>query len=89
MLYNVLIIDDETLIRTGLRRSVPWGELGFRVAAEAATAEQALEQMAHHIIDLVLVDIQMPVVNGIEFIREMKRISPSTKALIISGHSDF
>ncbi len=89
MLYNVLIIDDETLIRTGLRRSVPWRELGFRVAAEAATAEQALEQMAHHIIDLVLVDIQMPGVNGIEFIREMKRISPSTKALIISGHSDF
>lgn len=89
MLYHVLIVDDETLIRTGLRMSVPWERLGFRVAAEAATAEQALEQMSHHIIDLVLVDIQMPGVNGIEFIREMRRISPDTKALIISGHSDF
>lgn len=89
MLYNVLIVDDEILIRTGLRLSVPWNELGFKVAAEAGTAAEALQELENKSIDLALVDIQMPGTNGIEFIREMRHRFPYIKSLIISGHSDF
>lgn len=89
MLRNVLIVDDEKIIRTGLRLSVPWEELGFQVTAEAQTALEALKKLEECRIDLALVDIQMPGANGIEFIREMRRLFPHIKALIISGHSDF
>lgn len=89
MAWNVLIVDDETLIRTGLRLSVPWEELGFKVVAEAGTAKDAMEKLENQMVNLALVDIQMPGTNGIEFIREVKSRFPHIKTLIISGHSDF
>jgi len=89
MYYNVLIVDDELLIRTGLRLSIPWQELGFKVTAEAGTALEAMEKLENNRIDLALVDIQMPGTNGIEFIRKMRERFPHIKSLIISGHSDF
>ncbi len=89
MAWNVLIVDDEALIRTGLCLSVPWEELGFKVVAEAGTAKEAMDKLEHHVVNLALVDIQMPGTNGIEFIREVRRRFPHIKTLIISGHSDF
>ena len=89
MAWNVLIVDDEALIRTGLRLSVPWEDLGFKVIAEAGTAMEAMDKLERHSVDLALVDIQMPGTNGIEFIREVKGRFPHIKTLIISGHSNF
>ena len=89
MLKNVLIIDDEKIIRQGIRLSVPWEELGFKVIGEAETAMEALEKLDTCDIDLVLVDVQMPGMDGIEFIQEMRKNYPHLKALIISGHSNF
>ena len=89
MLYNVLIVDDEPLIRMGLRLSVPWETLGFKVIAEAGTAKEAMEKLEQCSVHLALVDIQMPGTNGIEFIREMRSRFPHIKSLIISGHGDF
>ncbi len=89
MLKNVLIIDDEKIIRQGIRLSVPWEELGFKVIGEAETAMEALEKLDTCDIDLVLVDVQMPGMDGIEFIQEMRKNYPHLKVLIISGHSNF
>lgn len=89
MAWNVLIVDDEALIRTGLRLSVPWEQLGFKVVAEAGTAMEAMDNLERQAVDLALVDIQMPGTNGIEFIREVRKRFPHIKTLIISGHSNF
>lgn len=86
---NVLIVDDEPLIRRGLRMSVPWKELGYRVVSEAGTAAEAKEKLECCHVDLALVDVQMPGTNGIDFIREVRSSFPDIKFLIISGHSDF
>ena len=88
-MYRLLIVDDETQIREGLKRMLNWKEYGIEVCAEAGNGEQALaliEQLEPHI---VLTDIKMPVMNGLELLFELKKMDLDTKAVVLSGYEDF
>lgn len=84
--YPVLIVDDEYLIRSLLKGTVPWEEEGFRVEAEADCAEAALELVAARTFRLAVVDICMPRMDGIEFASRAKEIDPDLPVVILSGH---
>ncbi|WP_397356404.1 response regulator [Paenibacillus sp. N3.4] len=65
------MVDDETKIRNGLCNFFPWKEIGFEVVAEAKHGKQALEYIVKQPIDVVLCDIKMPVMSGIELAQEL------------------
>ncbi len=88
-MYGVLIVDDEKNIRDSLVRDVPWEEYGFCVLAEAEEGEGALALARSSRPSLVITDIRMPEMDGIRLIRELKRLDPAPRVVVLSGYSDF
>lgn len=89
MHYRVLIADDEPIIREGLRDCIDWTTLGMEVVGEAEDGEEALELALKLNADILLVDMNMPFVNGIELIRRLQEKCPQCRFLIVSGHDEF
>jgi len=89
-MHKVLLVDDEVFARTGLRGLIPWNRLGFEIVAEAANGEEALQLIQEEQPDLVVTDIRMPVLDGLELIRTVKeREIANPRFIIISGYNDF
>lgn len=89
MNINVLLVDDEAVDLEWLRRRVLSSGLNLQVAATANNGFNALKAMEQERIDLILSDIRMPIMSGIEFARKAKEIHPGVKIVFISGHEDF
>lgn len=87
--WNVLIADDEAIIREGIRDAVDWEALGMVVCAEAEDGEEALELAELHKADVMLVDLNMPIMHGLELIRHIRERLPSCLIVIITGHDEF
>lgn len=83
------IVDDEQIIRDGLRRVVPWEDHGFEVAADFASAAEVERYPASHPLDLLIVDVCMPGMSGLELIRHLRAIRPETRFVIVSGYDSF
>jgi len=84
---RVLIADDHKLFREGLRRVLEL-DGGFTVVGEAATGEQALSLMRHVTCDLVLMDINMPELNGVEATKRIRAEYPDVAVLVLTIHDD-
>ncbi|KWX76129.1 hypothetical protein AMQ83_36165 [Paenibacillus riograndensis] len=89
MNYTVLIVDDEPLILKSLQTSVDWSSMDCEVIGIAEDGEEALERMQIRMPDIVLTDIAMPGMNGIELLERMNRWSKRPEVIILSGYSDF
>ncbi len=87
-MYDVLIVDDEPVARESLRYLIDWEEHGFAIRAEAANGQQALELLRERHFALVLTDIRMPTMNGLELIARMKDVA-DCPVVILSGYDDF
>ncbi|WP_342433221.1 response regulator [Neobacillus sp. FSL H8-0543] len=88
-MIKVLIADDELIVRKGLISTVDWGKFGMEVIADAPNGQKALELFLQHSPELVITDIVMPEMNGMELARNIKQNSPATKILLLSCHRDF
>lgn len=88
-MYTVIVADDEEEIRRSLIRKVNWGAAGFQVIGEAENGVDALELVEKLEPDLLLTDIRMPFINGIELARQVREIRPSTQIAFLSGYDDF
>jgi two-component system response regulator YesN len=88
-MYRVLLVDDEPRIREGLRTLIPWEELGYRVIDTAANGLEALQKCEMLIPDLLIVDIRMPGMNGLELIMSLRQLELHMHILILSGYDDF
>lgn len=88
-MYQVLIVDDEALIRDGLKCIMDWEAVGFSVCGEAANGEEALSLILSKQPDLVLMDIRMPKIHGLEVVKTSREKDFRGKFIIISGYSDF
>ncbi|MEK0312574.1 response regulator transcription factor [Cohnella sp. 56] len=88
-MYNVLIADDSTQLRNGLKCLIDWPATGFRVGGEAASGKEALELLSGRDYHVLLTDIQMPGMDGIELIRQCAAAFPELEIVIISGYDDF
>lgn len=88
-MYRVLIIDDDKLARKGLISIVPWEECGFTVVGDVANGALALDFIEQNEVDLAVVDLAMPVLCGLDFIRECKLRRPEIKYVVLSSHESF
>ena len=79
--YRVLLVDDEEEIRAGISRKIDWDSLGFTLAGEADNGEEALELAELVRPDVVLTDIKMPFMDGLELCRRLKRVLPAAKTV--------
>lgn len=87
--FHVLIVDDEAIIRQGLRNTINWSELGFLICGEAGTGEEAIEKIEKYKPDLVLLDMRMPRMTGTELMEIVRGRGYNGYFIILSGYSDF
>lgn len=88
-MIKVLIVDDEPTIRIGLEKTVPWEANGFTVAGIASNGLEALAFMEKHYTDIVISDIKMPYLDGLELLKRVHARYPQTPFIFISGHDEF
>jgi two-component system, response regulator YesN len=88
-MLKVILADDEQIIREGLRDNIDWVKLGMEVAGMAEDGQQALELSRELKPDIIITDIRMPFMSGLEFISVMKKEQPETLIIFISGHDEF
>ena len=89
MVYQVMIVDDDINFRYALKEMIPWEKNGYHVAAEAIHGKQALEIMDHQLIHIVVTDMDMPVMNGVELTGQIKKRFPNTMVIACSAYDDF
>lgn len=88
-MYRLLLVDDEALIREGVGENVPWGELGYELAASCENGRQAWDYICTHPVDVVMTDICMPFMDGMELSSLIRRDFPHIKVLLLSGYDEF
>ncbi|MCI8556522.1 MAG: response regulator [Lachnospiraceae bacterium] len=88
-MYKALLVDDEALIREAISENIPWEELGFELIASCENGREAMDQIRRTPPELLLTDICMPYVDGIELARYVHENHPDTKTVIISGYDEF
>ncbi|WP_017815636.1 response regulator transcription factor [Paenibacillus shenyangensis] len=88
-MIKVVIVDDEPKLRLGLQTLIPWKELGFEVIAAAANGEEALKVMEQERPDMAIVDIRMPLMDGLQLLECMSSCGYKLHVIILSGYADF
>lgn len=88
-LYTLLIVDDEEIEREGMAQFIPWDSYKMKVVSTARNGAEGLEKIAKYRPDLAIVDIKMPVMNGIEMIRQAKERYPDMTFVVLSGYGDY
>lgn len=86
---RVLLADDEAAIRNGLQNAIPWEQYHAKVVAVASNGQEALDLINSYRPDLVIIDIKMPQLDGLEVIRRTKSAGITCRFLILSGYDDF
>jgi two-component system response regulator YesN len=88
-MYTLIIADDEFELRQALVHTVDWESIGFKVVGEAENGVEALELVEKLEVDLLLTDIKMPFLSGIDLAREVRAIRPAVNIAFLSGYDDF
>ena len=88
-MYKVFFVDDEAAMRAGVRENINWDTSAFTLAGEAPDGEMALSLMQDIMPDILITDVKMPFMDGIEFARQAKAMMPWVKIIILSGHDEF
>ncbi|QJD87130.1 response regulator transcription factor [Cohnella herbarum] len=88
-MYRVLLVDDEIEIRSGLKLKIDWAGHRFEVSGEAQDGREALALLEQHRYDLVLTDIRMPIMSGLELLKQCAENYPRVKVIVLSGYDDF
>lgn len=87
-MYKLVIVDDEEKILDGISELFPWKNIGFEVVARFTTAKGALEYIENNTVDVVMTDISMPEMNGIELIQALSHLS-HIKLILFSSYNDY
>lgn len=94
-MYYVQIVDDEPIIRNGLSKMIDWNALGFEISCLAQNGKQALEQLEIEKVDVIITDIEMPIMNGLKLIKEVRNIESEghklrkKEILVLTAYDDF
>lgn len=89
MSYRVLIAEDEFLIREGIANIIDWDKLGLEISYKAQNGLEALDMMRKDAADIVITDISMPRMNGLDFIWELRKENQRTRCIILTGFDEF
>lgn len=88
-MYKLLFVDDEALIREGISENICWESLGYELAGVCENGREAVSFLESNQVDVVLTDICMPFMDGMELSAYIRREQPHVKVLILSGYDDF
>lgn len=88
-MYKVLLVDDENVIRESIARRIAWKQEGFELAGSCENGKEAIALLENQTVDLLITDICMPYVDGLELIQYVYENKKSRKYIIISGYSEF
>ena len=88
-MLKLVIVEDEDIIRRGLMETIDWQAMGAEVSGSAADGEEALAVIAKVSPDVVLTDVRMPVMDGLELARHLQEIAPSIQVIFLTSHADF
>lgn len=88
-MLKIMVADDEPKIRRGIKNAIDWNEIGFEFVGEAEDGQEALAVAWECRPDVLLVDINMPIVNGLEFAQRLMRDLPKSLVIIITGYDEF
>ena len=88
-MYKAMIIDDESIVRWGIRDLIPWETEGFSLCEDGKDGRDGLKKLLENRPDLVLVDIKMPGIDGIELIRQARKEGFDGRFIILTGYSEF
>jgi two-component system, response regulator YesN len=89
MAYKVFLVEDEIVTRENIRDNVNWKADGFEFCGEAADGELALPLLRTAIPDVLITDIKMPFMDGLQLCKIVRESMPSVKVIILSGHDEF
>jgi two-component system response regulator YesN len=87
--YKVFLVEDEIIVREGIRNNIPWDETSYSLAGEAPDGEMALSMILDIKPDILITDIRMPFMDGLVLSRIVKKTLPWIKIIILSGHDEF
>ena len=88
-LLSIMIADDEAVVREGMRDRLDWAGLGFELVGAFADGRTALAAVRDSPPDVLLTDIRMPFLDGIELTRHVAAVAPHTRVLLLTGHDEF
>jgi two-component system response regulator YesN len=88
-MHKVIIADDEIWIRRGLIKKIAWQHIGLELSAEAENGRDALEALKQEKPDILLCDVRMPGLDGLQLSKKAREILPHIQIIIISGYEDF
>jgi two-component system response regulator YesN len=88
-MYNVMVVDDELLVRNDLRTLLDWEKYGFTICGEAANGFAALELIREQSPQIVIVDIHMPGMDGVQLCKELARLYPEIKIIVLSSDDNY
>ena len=86
---KVLIVDDEAFVRVSFKSYIDWNRYGFELIGEAEDGEIALEMIQNLKPDIVFLDINIPKLDGIQVLKDMKKMNLTAKVIILSGYNEF
>lgn len=89
MTYKLILVDDEEDVREGLLGQIQWESLGYQVMDTAENGKEAAEMVEKHHPDVVVTDIQMPFMNGLQLSEWIRNHYPGTKIIILTGYDEF
>ena len=88
-MYSVFLVDDEPILLEGIRSKIDWESIGLNFVGEATDGEIALSMMQEIKPDILITDVKMPFMDGLELSSAIKKIQPWIKIIILSGHDEF
>ena len=88
-MYQVAIVEDDMLSRIGLKALIPWEEHGYELIGEYENGRQALEAFRVNSPDIAIIDIKMPVMDGVELLRALKEEGIRAKCIVLSAYDDY
>jgi two-component system, response regulator YesN len=88
-MWRIVIADDEGVIRDGMKTIIPWDEYGFEIVGEASNGLDTLKCIEKLKPEVIITDVKMPLMSGIDLLKEIRRLGMDIKVLLISGYDDF
>ncbi|MFA9381864.1 MAG: response regulator, partial [Acetanaerobacterium sp.] len=88
-MYKVIIVEDSDIIREDIKRLIDWTKHGYEIVAEAKNGESGLAKFREYYPDIVITDIEMPVMTGLEMIAEIRKSSPQTQFILLTAYEEF
>lgn len=88
-MYQLIIIDDEEHVSNGISNIFPWENVGFEVVGIFTDGESAFRYLKSHVVHVIMTDIRMPILSGIDIAKQLSKEYPDIKVIFMSGFSDF